>query len=86
MVIRQLNGGAPLAQMKDNNATVELTYKDVSDIARSLYKMMSRDESVKKLYSDFMILHQLLETGTLDDWTVERVAIHRGVIETEKKE
>lgn len=79
MRIKEAKCANPAVQQDKNEAVVQLTYWDVSEIARALYKVMGKNEKVKKLYSDFMILHQLLETGTLDDWTLERVAIHRGM-------
>lgn len=77
MRINEYCGNFPLSLIDQAKAIVELTHEDVSEITNALYKRMKEREhplpEQKKLCTDFMILLQLLESGTLDDWTINRV-------------
>ena len=79
MTIKELKGGTSLESNKDNKIVIELNPKEVADIAHGLYKTMGKNETTKRLYSDFMVAHYLLESGKLDDWAIERIATHRGM-------
>lgn len=87
MRINEYYGNYPLSEINKAKAVVELTHEDVSEITNALYERMKKHPHAenKRRYSDFMILLQLLESGTLDNWTVERVALHRR-IEIKNKE
>ena len=79
MRINEYHGNYPLSLIDRAKAIVELTHDDVSEITNALYKRMKEHPypEQKRRYSDFMILLQLLESGTLDNWTVERVKEYR---------
>lgn len=75
MRINEYRGNFPLSLIDQAKAIVELTHEDVSEITNALYKRMKEHPlpEQKKLCTDFMILLQLLESGTLDNWTIDRV-------------
>lgn len=81
MRINEYRGNYPLSLIDQAKAIVELTHEDVSEITNALYKRMKKHPypEQKRRYSDFMILLQLLESGTVDDWTVEQIATYRGM-------
>lgn len=81
MRINEYRGNYPLSLIDQAKAIVELTHEDVSEITNALYKRMKEHPypEQKRRYTDFMILLQLLESGTCDDWTIEQVATHRGM-------
>lgn len=80
MWIKTLNA-APALYSSESDATLILTRRDVLIINGALYRYITggknNDMDVRKLYSDLMIVEQLMETGRLDDWTVERVKEYR---------
>ena len=75
MRINEYRGNFPLSLIDQAKAIVELTHEDVSEITNALYKRMKEHPypEQKKRCTDFMILLQLLESGTLDNWTIDRV-------------
>lgn len=75
MRINEYYGNFPLSLIHQAKAIVELTHEDVSEITNALYKRMKEHPypKQKKRYTDFMILLQLLESGTLDNWTIDQV-------------
>ena len=81
MRIKEYNGAYPISQMHLSHATVELTHSDVSTIANAMYEYTKTHQhpEIKRLYSDFLVAFQLMESGTVDDWTLARVASHRGM-------
>lgn len=80
MWIKTLNA-APALYSSESDATLTLTRSDVHIINSALYRYITggknKDMDIRKLYSDLMIVEQLMEAGCLDDWTVERVKEYR---------
>ena len=80
MRIKTLNA-APTLYSSESDATLTLTRSDVHIINSALYRYIAdgknKDMDIRKLYSDLMIVEQLMEAGCLDDWTVERVKEYR---------
>lgn len=86
MRINEYRGNYPLSLIDQAKAIVELTHEDVSEITNALYKRMKEHPypGQKRRYTDFMILLQLLESGTFDDWTVEKVKEYRNIKKEEE--
>ena len=80
MWIKTLNA-APALYSAESDATLTLTRSDVHIINSALYRYIAdgknKDMDIRKLYSDLMIVEQLMEAGRLDDWTVEKVKEYR---------
>ena len=73
----------------DEKAVIELSKEEVLRIAACLYKRLDDEwknwPSIKEVYSDFLVLCSLIESGRVDNWTIERTVHHRE-IEIEKGE
>ena len=87
MWIKTLNS-APTLYSSESDATLTLTRSDVHIINSALYRYIAdgknKDMDIRKLYSDLMIVEQLMEAGRLDDWTVERVEEYRNIKKEEE--
>lgn len=87
MWIKTLNA-APALYSSESDATLTLTRSDVYIINSALYRYIAdgknKDMDIRKLYSDLMIVEQLMEAGCLDDWTVEKVTEYRNIKEEEE--
>ena len=87
MWIKTLNA-APALYSSESDATLTLTRSDVHIINSALYRYIAdgknKDMDIRKLYSDLMIVEQLMEAGRLDDWTVERVEEYRNIKKEEE--
>lgn len=87
MWIKTLNA-APALYSSESDATLTLTRSDVHIINSALYRYIAdgknKDMDIRKLYSDLMIVEQLMEAGCLDDWTVEKVKEYRNIKEEEE--
>ena len=87
MWIKTLNA-APTLYSSESDATLTLTRSDVHIINSALYRYIAdgknKDMDIRKLYSDLMIVEQLMEAGRLDDWTVERVEEYRNIKKEEE--
>ena len=87
MWIKTLNA-APTLYSSESDATLTLTRSDVHIINSALYRYIAggknEDMDIRKLYSDLMIVEQLMEAGRLDDWTVEKVKEYRNIKEEEE--
>ena len=87
MWIKTLNA-APALYSSEADTTLTLTRSDVHTINSALYRYITngknKDTDVRKLYSDLMIVEQLMEAGCLDDWTVEKVKEYRNIKKEEE--
>lgn len=87
MRIKTLNV-APALYSSESDTTLTFTRRDVHIINSALYRYITggknNDMDIRKLYSDLMIVEQLMEAGCLDDWTVERVKEYRNIKEEEE--
>lgn len=87
MWIKTLNA-APALYSSESDATLTLTRSDVHIINSALYRYIAdvknKDMDIRKLYSDLMIVEQLMEAGCLDNWTVEKVNEYRNIKKEEE--
>lgn len=82
MYIKKLKAASALHTTTDARVVLELTARETQIIGNALYRYITGgkngDKEVRNIYSDWMVIQQLMETGRLDDWTVERVQDYRG--------
>lgn len=87
MWIKTLNA-APALYSSESDVTLTLTRSDVHIMNSALYRYIAdgknKDTDIRKLYSDLMIVEQLMEAGCLDDWTVEKVKEYRNIEKEEE--
>lgn len=65
---------------KDKDAQVYLTWGDISIIRSALYYYQKdRNDSVKRLYSDWLVLTDLVECGIITNSTTEQICRLHGL-------
>lgn len=65
---------------KDKDAQVYLTWEDISIVRSALYYYQKdRNDSVKRLYSSWLILTDLVECGVVTNSTTEQICELRGL-------
>lgn len=83
MWIKSLAAASSYSYPESARVTLELTRQDMRFLTNALYRYITGGQNQNKdvchLYSDLLIADQLMETGVIDDWTIEQIAIHRGM-------
>ena len=65
---------------KDRDAQVYLTWEDISIICTALYYYQKdHNDNIKCLYSNWLVLTDLVECGVLANSTTERICKLRGL-------
>ena len=65
---------------KDRDAQVYLTWEDISIIRSALYYYQKdRNDSVKRLYGNWLVLADLVECGIVTNSTTEQICRLRGL-------
>lgn len=81
MWIKSLNAASSYSHPETARVTLELTRQDMRFLTNALYHYIkggqNQNKDVCHLYSDLLIADQLMETGVVDDWTIDRVQDYR---------
>ena len=81
MWIKSLNVASSYSHPESARVTLEFTRQDVRFLTNALYHYIkggqNQNREVCHLYSDLLIAEQLMETGVIDDWTIDRVKDYR---------
>jgi hypothetical protein len=81
MWIKSLNAASSYSHSESARVTLELTRQDMHYLTNALYRYITGGQNQNKdvchLYSDLLIADQLMETGVVDDWTIDRVQDYR---------
>ena len=81
MWIKSLAAASSYSHPESARVTLEFTRQDMRFITNALYRYITggqnQNKDVCRLYSNLLIAEQLMETGVVDDWTIERVQEYR---------
>lgn len=81
MWIKSLAAASSYSHPETARVTLELTRQDMRFLTNALYRYITGGQNQNKdvchLYSDLLIADQLMETGVIDDWTIDRVQDYR---------
>lgn len=77
MRIKNLTAASSYSRQESTKVTLELTRQDMRFLTNALYHYINdsqnQNRDICRLYSDLLIADQLMDTGTIDDCTMDRV-------------
>ena len=81
MRIKNLTAASSYSYQESAEVTLELTRQDMRFLTNALCRYINdsqnQNRDICRLYSDLLITDQLMDTGIIDDWTMDRVQDYR---------